>query len=151
MLIPGFENYDVSEFGVVTSFARNKNGVKMNPGISSAGYAQVGLYKNGVSKPYSVHRLVASLFLGLNLDDSSVHVDHIDGDKLNNVVSNLRIVSHTQNMRARTGSLDCDTVSSKLCVKCRFVKPRFNFGKSASTSDGLRTYCKICTNTKGKR
>lgn len=151
MLIPGFENYDVSELGEVTSFARNKNGVKLNPGISSAGYAQVGLYKNGVSKPYSVHRLVASLFLGLNLDDQSMHVDHIDGDKLNNVVSNLRVVTPTQNMRARTGSLDYDTTSSKLCVKCKSVKPRFNFGKSATSSDGLRTYCKMCTNAKGKQ
>lgn len=46
---------------------------------------------------YLVHRLVAEAFIGPL--DSHHEVDHIDRNKANNEVSNLRIGTHAENMR----------------------------------------------------
>lgn len=52
-----------------------------------------------VMKTFKIHRLVADAFIE-NID-SLCNVDHIDGDKHNNVVSNLRWASNSQNMANR--------------------------------------------------
>ena len=62
------------------------------------GYLKLILQYKCKQKHYFVHRLVAFCFLGLDLEKTKSQVDHQDRDKLNNDVSNLRIVSHQQNM-----------------------------------------------------
>lgn len=65
---------------------------------NSTGYKQVNLIDgNGVEKKKYVHRLVALTFLPNpnNLTD----VNHKDGDKSNNRVSNLEWVTHAENVR----------------------------------------------------
>lgn len=49
-------------------------------------------------KPVRVHRIVAEVFLGKI--DKGMEVDHIDGDRTNNRLSNLRIVSHSENIKS---------------------------------------------------
>ena len=58
----------------------------------------VALCKDGIAKNHSVHRLVAEHFIRKPASDTKLQVDHIDNDKLNNVVSNLRWVSCQQNI-----------------------------------------------------
>lgn len=60
------------------------------------GYHCVKLSKNGKSKKYKVHRLVAETFIPNvnNLDE----VNHIDENKDNNSVSNLEWCSHNDNI-----------------------------------------------------
>lgn len=49
-------------------------------------------------KYYYVHRLVYKLF-GLKVEDfDELEVDHIDGDKHNNDIQNLDLVTHVENM-----------------------------------------------------
>jgi hypothetical protein len=54
----------------------------------------------GVGNKHYIHRLVADRFLPSPTGDCVV--DHIDRNKHNNCASNLRWVSHTENMENRT-------------------------------------------------
>ena len=43
------------------------------------------------------HRIIPACFLGLNIDDPTQTIDHINRNRLDNSVDNLRIVSNQQN------------------------------------------------------
>lgn len=58
-------------------------------------YKQIFLYKDGIGKEYKVHRLVAQAFLPN--PDNLPQVNHKDGNKLNNNVSNLEWISARDN------------------------------------------------------
>lgn len=66
----------------------------IKPSISNAGYQVVTME----SKVRSVHRLVAKAFIP-NPNGLS-DVDHLDGNKMNNRVSNLRWVTHQDNCKS---------------------------------------------------
>ena len=53
-------------------------------------------------KTYRRHRIIAYCFLGLDIDDTIQQIDHIDRNRINNHINNLRIVSHHQNQFNRT-------------------------------------------------
>ena len=61
----------------------------------SNGYCFVMLSKDGETKQYLLHRLVARAFLG----DSLLEVNHKNGDKDDNRVDNLEYVTHTENQK----------------------------------------------------
>ena len=58
----------------------------LKQGDHNAGYKCVVLYKDGKKRTFLVHRLMLLTFVY----DDSRHVDHIDGDKHNNNLDNLR-------------------------------------------------------------
>lgn len=101
--ITGFEGmYQVSNQGRVRSLDRTitmKNGGTrfckgkvLKPTVNSSGYLHLGLGK-GVYQ--YVHRLVAQEFLPN--PDNLPEVNHEDGDKRNNEVTNLRWVTPSEN------------------------------------------------------
>lgn len=63
--------------------------------ISDKGYHKVGLNKDGKTKKFAVHRLVAQAFIPN--PESKPQVNHIDGVKTNNNVSNLEWVTNYEN------------------------------------------------------
>ncbi len=84
--ILGINNYWVSNYGRIKN---NKNILK-NPRIS-ANYLRITINK----KCYLVHRLVAFTFLENPLNKE--HVNHIDGNKLNNELNNLEWCTCSEN------------------------------------------------------
>lgn len=92
--INGFDNkYEISSDGQV----RNKNtGKLLTIDYSNrSGYARVTLYYNNTKTRYLLHRLVMECFVG----KSSKEVNHIDGNKKNNSLSNLEYVTRIENER----------------------------------------------------
>lgn len=81
--------YEVSNLGRVRSLSYNGTGeIKLlKQGTDKKGYKRVGLCKNGKTKHYYVHRLVAITFIP-NPDDLSI-VNHKDENPANNNVNNL--------------------------------------------------------------
>jgi hypothetical protein len=63
-------------------------------GTPTHGYLQI--YVDGV--PYRLHRLIWKLYYGT---DPQGHIDHIDGNRMNNAIGNLRDVLPMQNARNR--------------------------------------------------
>lgn len=93
--IPGYEGrYQVSNHGRVRSLLFCRNGRILKPDIVSNGYARVHFQ---FKKTFLLHRLVASAFIPNPKNLATVN--HIDGDKTNNHVSNLEWSSYSDNMR----------------------------------------------------
>tara|TARA_R110000782_G_C14545664_1_gene384350 strand:- start:38 stop:499 length:462 start_codon:yes stop_codon:yes gene_type:complete len=65
--------------------------------INYKGYLRLQLNNKKKQKNYFIHRLVAFAFLNLDLENPVQVIDHQDRDKLNNNLSNLRIVTQQQN------------------------------------------------------
>lgn len=96
--------YQVSNYGRVRSIARQTNangGVfhrkekMLTPIQDRAGYWFVYLYREDGKHTVPVHRLVAQCFV--DNPQNKPEIDHIDGDKSNNIPENLRWVTHREN------------------------------------------------------
>lgn len=86
--IAGFEHlYKISNLGRVMTLHRKNYQKILSPAIGK-GYLQVCLRNKKLKKTVKIHRLVALAFIPNN--DNKEQVDHIDGNKLNNNVENLR-------------------------------------------------------------
>lgn len=94
----GYEGvYRISNQGRVMSLKHGKTRI-MADRMNNKGYIDVLLYKNKRTKSFYVARLVAQHFLP---DwDKSLQVDHINGERTNNHVDNLRMVTHSQNLKS---------------------------------------------------
>jgi hypothetical protein len=98
--VVGYEGlYEVSSHGRVKR-------VKASPGtragkilrntITNTGYFTCAMCVNGTRKTFLVHRLVAFAFVD---GDTSLTVNHKDGDKTNNVSSNLEWITQSENTK----------------------------------------------------
>lgn len=67
--------------------------------VSNRGYLSIAITINGKSIRFQAHRLI--WYIMTSSDPNELQIDHIDGDKLNNKFSNLRLATQTQNMRNR--------------------------------------------------
>lgn len=97
--IKDFPNYEISNTGKI----RNQNKKELKPFNQNNGYVQVQLYKDSFNKRFLVHRLVAKAFIPNN--ENKKYVNHIDGNKHNNCITNLEWVTNSENIlhARRTG------------------------------------------------
>lgn len=100
IIINGEEwNYEVSN---LDGKVRNtKTGRILKQSKNNKGYCIVCLHKNGMQKGFSVHRLVALMFIP-NSNPEKTQVNHIDENKNNNSASNLEWVTPMENMHHGT-------------------------------------------------
>lgn len=80
--IPGYEKYQVSDFGRV----KGQDGRILEPWLNK-NYRVVGLSKNGVKKNKEIHRLVALAFLPN--PDNKPTVNHLNQIPYDNYLQNL--------------------------------------------------------------
>lgn len=103
--ILGFEGlYQISNLGKVKSclkqvFRRNRYCTQyekvMKNSLTKKGYHRIELCKDGKSRFYLVHKLVARMFLGECSENMQIR--HLDGNKINNNLENLKYGTAKEN------------------------------------------------------
>jgi HNH endonuclease/NUMOD4 motif/NUMOD1 domain len=157
--IPGFSgDYLASEDGQI--YSKKSGDIKrMKKNTNSSGYHTISLYNKHEkerlknkrnSYMYQVHRLVALTWL--ENPNSKKIVNHIDGNKINNNVSNLEWVTHSENSRHSRDVLGNKSYTRSVIQKKldgTFVK-KYQSMKEAEISTGINSRS-ICSVAQGKR
>ena len=137
--IKGFgEAYQISSMGRVRSVdrvinltngkQRHVSGHLITSHDNGLGYRQVNLM-DADHKLHAmlVHRLVLSAFINISDNEASMaklsDVDHIDNDRTNNRLNNLRLISHADNLRKASRmkqirqSVHCVDANGEIVIK----------------------------------
>lgn len=109
--IVGYKGYQVSNLGRVRTHNKitytEKHGLRnwkdrilkyKQQSNYNTGY-RVDLWKDGKPKSFLVARLVAFTFLNENINNEKLTVNHKDGNRLNNCIDNLELVTLKENIQ----------------------------------------------------
>lgn len=112
--IPGFEGYQVSNLGRVRTYNKVSSNNKYknrhwksrilipkgknSESVYKTGY-KVDLWKSGKPNTMLVSRLVAFTFLEEKINNHNLTVNHKDGNRLNNNLENLELISLKENIQ----------------------------------------------------
>lgn len=98
--IQGYENlYKVSNYGNIKSLFKGEDKAIVLKTSIVLGYVSCGLWSGGKGKMIKNHRIVAQAFIPN--PNNLPEVNHIDGNKLNNHVSNLEWCTSRENTSHR--------------------------------------------------
>lgn len=120
--------YAVSNMGRVKSL--RKKDFYMKAGRGRGGYHTVCLNKLKKSHNKKIHKLVAIAFLGHVPCGFTMTVDHIDGDKNNNNLCNLQLLSgrdnvvkyHKEQFLSKYGTFKFKACTFEGCIKAHHAK-----------------------------
>lgn len=140
--VKGYEGrYEVSSLGRVRSLdfdrpysgqkpRRHKGKILSQPVSKQLGYRYVGLCDGKTSRCVLVHRLVAEAFVDRPASRKRLCVNHIDGNKLNNVPENLEWVTWGEN------NLHAYRAGLRVGPKRKFSKEQVRYIRSVNKSCG---------------
>ena len=85
----------------IYSFKQKKpRKIKLFP--DGGGYLQFRVYNEGKRKDIKYHQIIVKLFIDPNYDSKTQEIDHLDRNKLNNSINNLKLVSRKENNMNRS-------------------------------------------------
>ena len=93
--IPNYSDYLASDLGRIKSLKFGKERI-MKQGVDGMGYRVVNLSECGTYRTKLVHRLITRTFIG----ESPLTCDHINGNKKDNRLINLRYLTQRENIIA---------------------------------------------------
>ena len=126
--IPEYDNYKFDlDLEQVYSI---KNNIYLKNYFNKNGYYLVGLWKNGKEKKYGIHQL-SYIINNPTEDITGFDIDHIDNDKLNNKIENLRKCSRSDNMSNKK-----TMITNKLGIK--FIRQYQNGYRFTLIKNGIR-------------
>lgn len=141
--IPGYEGlYQVSNLGRVKSLyrsTRKPTGGIMTPKMDTCGYLRVRLRKNGKKYTGKVHRLVAMAFI--HNPDNKPQVNHRNGIKTDNRVSNLEWMTNRENCNHRRDVLGEIGGYEKKPVLCKETGVVYESAEAAAMAISGRANC----------
>lgn len=116
----------------------NRKGKQLKPKIDRYGYETIVLTKDGIRKNYTIHRLVALAFIP-NPENKQT-VNHKDGNKRNNNVSNLEWATHKEQKthEIKNGLCDKNIEALKISNKKRAIPIIFKENKYSSVREASR-------------
>jgi hypothetical protein len=146
--IPGYENYQVSNWGKIRTLNYNRTRTTKELKTSLyGGYLSIALQKEGKRQIFRLHVLVAMAFKEFQPDGHSFVIDHINEDKMDNRVENLQIVSQRQNLsrsKIRHDSLPTGVHNYKgtnrFVAKCRMGNKNHHLGYHATPEEASQAY-----------
>ena len=130
--IKDYRDYAVSAHGrvkrIVDSNNNSKAGKIIKDSKNNCGYHYLSLWKNGIGKSVTVHRLVLKAFRG----ELNLQTNHIDGNKDNNYLNNLEYLTVSENhkhahrigLKSQTGEKNnASKLNNKKVLMIRAIYP----------------------------
>lgn len=137
--ITSVPNLEVSSFGNVRNALTKREYAKSK---NTKGYLQVHVTHKGTKHVKYIHRLVVECFITSVFDQ----VDHIDGDKENNSIENLRPCTQRQNVnyskKSKHIGAHYDSWTGKWLACVCINKKRKNLGRFNTPEEASETYLK---------
>ena len=132
-----YRNGMILRYSEMNRYQLIKGWSEVKGNINNVGYVRIRL--NG--KSYKKHRIVGYAFLGLDINNSKQQIDHIDRNKLNNNMNNLRIVSHQENQFNRNAK-GYTKRDKKIQAEIRINNKNIHIGLFDNEEDAHQAYLK---------
>jgi len=125
--------------GDICRWMKTSNNWKQTGSINNIGYYQIKLN----NKMYKNHRIIAMVYLSLDITDTTLQVDHIDRCKTNNNVCNLRLVTCSQNQFNRGAKGYCwnkrkNRWMVQIRVNCKYVYSKYWINEEDAAADYIK-------------
>lgn len=140
-----------TDLSIDSNYAASKNGYILN---KKTNYIIKGSDRNGYKritlkgKVYSIHRIIWELFNG-SIPEGQI-IDHIDGNRSNNALNNLRLVSQSENMNnAQKNNHKGQKVIYQYNLEGKFIKKYLSIQEAADAMNVTHAAIRSAAQRKG--
>jgi hypothetical protein len=143
--IKGYEgHYQVSNLGRVKSLKYKNHRILKEYVSGKNPYKHVSLSINSKLKTFDIHKLVAISFLnhsssGQNVDGNTIIIDHVNGDKNDNRLLNLRELFFRENISGDTPGV-YKTKKGRYQIRIQHNKKRFYIATVDTIDEANKLY-----------